>query len=283
MARPAHAVVVACVLAGTGMRAAASAEGTKAGYAVEGLAQANRLIDDADFEGALAALQVALGDESADARTRVELYHRLGEVNVILDRPDTADAAFARLFELAPGFTTPAEDPPSVREPLRKAREAASAARTPVTLTLEKKPPASVEPGADVPLVAKIPDLRSVLSARLYYRAAGSTRWEATTLHEDDDGRYAGVLPAKLFATAGASADYYLQVEDVTGAKLAGAGSAEHPLRVGVRAAPPPVPVYERWWFWTGAGALVAIGGTVAYFAFSRPSTGSVTVAVRVQ
>ncbi len=57
------------------------------------------------------------------------------------------------------------------------------------------------------------------------------------------------------------------------GAAPSDEGTASTPLVVAT--APPPQmrrPVWKRWWFWTGVGAVVA-GGAVAAFFLTRPQT----------
>ncbi len=263
--------------------AAVAPRGAAAVTAKQLLAQAAKQIDDADFEGALATLQLAEAHKNADPAIKVEVLHRLGEVNVLLDRPDAAQDAFARLFELAPGYTAPAEDPPSVREAFARAQKTYAASHTPIQVALAGAPPSGFMPGKDVPVSAAIAGMREPLEAKVYVRAAPGAPYEAKPLAHDAGDTYTSALPASLFNAPGDSAEFYVAVLDARGEIAASAGTADKPFKAVARAATPPAPIYTRWWFWAGAGGLVVAAAAVGYVAFSRPSTGTIAVAVKVQ
>jgi hypothetical protein len=56
--------------------------------------------------------------------------------------------------------------------------------------------------------------------------------------------------------------EYYIQASDKGGLAIASRGDAETPLRVAVQGEASGS-IFGKWWFWTGAGAVVA-GGILA-------------------
>jgi hypothetical protein len=174
-------------------------------------------------------------------------------------------------------------------------------------------PPASAATGKLLEIKARITDPSGVLYPRLYYRKAGTTSFQNTTMQRVGD-RWVGAIPG--FAVQGATLEYYLEAFDKQGNGPARHGSAAAPHRIElqvVKAAPisqprsrpatqpvsqpasqpatqPAVskgavtatPWYKRWWVWAIVGAVAVGGGVTAGVLASGGDGGSSGVSIDV-
>lgn len=256
------------------------------------LAQAQKQVDAGEFETALITLQDGLSSPDNANEELEQLYWRMGEVYVFLNRERAALDTFDRLFCLDAAYEAPRLTSPRVRKAFEKARADFLASGRQVTLRV----PVQRVPLPDAPLQveALVTGMRSDLSARVYFRPALTEAWQWAELRRDVDaasGRFVASLPA---AAAGSSLEYYVEIAGPDRRRVQGEGSSLSPRTLTVAAATGALPAaqppgavaepagnwYAQGWIWGVVGAAVVVGGLVTYVALQSPPA---TLNLRVQ
>jgi hypothetical protein len=252
--------------------------------------KARQLIEDAEFDQALKVINEALGSTDNSDAILVALYELQGTAYLFQNKEDKARAAFERLLQADPDHQLPKATSTKIRTLFEQVR----ADRRPVKLAHTKL--ASAKAGQRLDVRAQIADLPQGAKPRLYYRRAGTEGYSSTSFVSEPPDYVAKVPAFELPAEdAEYSLEYYLEVGDATGRRIAGVADALSPLRVRVsakdEAAPGPAtaPVvesgeawYQKWWVWTIVGVVVVGAGVGAGVALSLPSDATVPVTVKV-
>jgi hypothetical protein len=262
------------------------------------LGQAQSALDDGDLEKAWNELQKAQAQPDNSDDALVEIYKLQGIVALYRGDKQAARQALEKLFQVRPDYSLPKGTSPKIRDLFTQVQEDVRQHRVkPVTLDFE--PITSLAAGGPAVLAAQIGDLPEGARARLFYRRAGSEAFSSVDLKRNEGTKFTATLPAAELPADEApfGLEYYVEVDDAAGRRLAGRGDALAPLTARVHApasgepavtTPPPTTEpesawYARWYVWAGVGVVAAAGaGTAIYFA-TRTNTGTLPVTVTVQ
>ncbi len=253
------------------------------------LAHAQRQIDQGDFENALITLQDGLSSPDNSNEELVELYWRIGEVYVYLGRDDDARDTFTRLLYVNPDFAPPRLTSPRVKTEFEQVRQVFLTHGQ--VLAIHLLPPRITGANQPIEIPALLLGMRPGFRGRIYFRPALSDAWQwaPLSLSPPPTGRFIAVVPG---FPAGATLEYYAEVQSSDGQRMQGDGSSLSPRSLTIPGGPAvPVrtvgpaasatPWYAHWWIWGVVGAVVAGGGALAYVELqSKPATMHLTVQV---
>lgn len=291
-ARALGALVSLTLLASPGLTRAATASFPANPH----IAQAQGALDEGDLDKAAAELQRALSQPDNPDDALVEIYRLQGIVALYKGNRPEARRALEKLFQVRPDYEVSRGAPPKIRELFAEVQADVRAHRV-KPATLEFVPLTALVAGGPVGLQAQVTDLPSGGRTRFFYRRSGSEAFSSLEL-KGHGREVAGVLPASELPTADApfSIEYYVEVDDAAGRRLAGKGDALTPLTVRVRAAETGAEVtarpaelveephwYERWYVWTAVGVVAVGAGAGAVYLLSRPRTGQLPLTVTFQ
>jgi tetratricopeptide (TPR) repeat protein len=253
--------------------------------------KARQLIEEAEFEPALKVINEALGSPDNSDAVLVQLYELQGTAYLFLSKEDKARASFERLLQADPDHQLPK----STSNKIRSLFEQVRAERKPVKLTHATV--TTAKPGERLDVRAQISDVPQGAKTRLYYRRAGTEGYSSTSFAAEG-ADYVAKVPAFELPVEDAeyALEYYLEVGDATGRRVAGVGDALSPLRVRISAkAEPAAPTgpapavaqdeswYQKWWVWTIVGAVVVGAGVGAGVALTQPKDATVPITVTVK
>ena len=268
-------VVLALCLAAPA--AALAQTGTNAPLVTTGRQQ----FDDLRYEEAVQTLSAALLRRGNTPAQEVTIYELLGLSYLALNREEESEGAFRLLLAREPEHALEAGQAPRIREfygavtqrwnrdgrpGIARSSEGPRAERP---VAIDHRSPAQQTAGVLLTLTAQITDPdRRAEALVLAYRAGsrGLFRRLRTT-------RSAGVFSAAVppEEVRPPVVEYYLEAVDPRGIAVASRGDAFAPLRVVVPQAE-ATPITSRWWFWTGAAAIVAGVAVGTYYAVSGSS-----------
>jgi len=215
------------------------------------------LYEQADFEGALAALGEAEASGELERAALVRLLAVRALVDFALNRPEALERDLLMLASLEPGYDLGVRAPPAVRRSFERLREGGDGLLR-VVLAVEPMPG-----GARV--VASVHGDRAGMTRRVELAArAPSGEWR-----RGEDGSV--VLPV----ASGGEVEAWARAVGPGGAVLATAGSEEAPRRLSVPAAVPEGGAAtggdaagsggDTWlWIGVGAGSAVLAAAVVA-------------------
>jgi hypothetical protein len=260
--------------------------------------QAKERFDEQQYDESIQKLSAALLRRDATREQKIEIYRWLAYNYVVLRQEDSARTALYALFALDEDYELPKTESPKFREPFGRYKQqwieegrpgVEKVEKAPAPVVLRHAPETQVPQGRSIAISGSFDDPdRRVAKVALFFRSGSSGKFLE--------------IPAKLAlktfqATIPGAAvkpplvEYYVQASDEGGLAIASRGDAETPLRVAVQD-DSSGSVFGKWWFWTGAGAVVA-GGVAAAFLLSRSSgngtgpgpgpspTSNVTITIR--
>ncbi len=248
--------------------------------------KAERQIEEADFAGAEATLQEALGAPDNDDASLIAIYGQLATVFLYQDRAEEAQGAFEKVLYLQPDWTPREDVSPKVRElfALVQARFRASAA----AISVRHERVQGAVAGSALVVTADIAGLREPNRAVLQFRRKLAPAWSNAEFAREDGERFVALVPGPALEPSDADFEYYLEVQDASGTRLHGVGSAQEPI--AFRVAKPPPPVVERpawhkkWWVWAlVGGAAVGIASAVILPEALDEPTGTMKITVTVE
>jgi hypothetical protein len=189
-----------------------------------------------------------------------EGYLLRGRVAAGLGDPLAAEGQFRRALELRPALEI-ADPKGQEAAALEAARRTAGAGLRLVQAPLGEAPP-NQEARIDVRVEGD--GEKMVAALELGYRTADTGAFLTRRVKPQE----VLTVPGPSLAP-GARVDYYVRALDEHGGVLAESGSPTLPFRLQV-AAPmaarsEPQRWYQKWWFWTAVGAVVAGAGAVTY------------------
>lgn len=222
--------------------------------------------DDLEYDEAIRRLSAALLVPGNTPEDTAEIYRYLGLSYLLLDRPEPATGAFRNLLVLRPDYHFDQETAPRIVEFFEGVRQQWEADGRPGIQALPPPPLRPVRIGHVVPESAERDHPLRIQSriedpdgqARgffLNYRRGSRGAFQRMPIPPGPSPSV--VIPAS--AVQPPTVEYFLEVVDAGGRAVATRGDAEAPLRVVVPA--PGGSILGKWWFWTGAVAVV--GGAV--------------------
>lgn len=261
----------------------------------EQIERARQLIDEAEFEAALDLLNDELEQPGNSKETLAQLYQLQGITYLYLGQEAKARESFEQLLAASPEHELPRSSSPKVRQLFDSVR-AEVRARQAKALVLKHEPPAAAPAGNRLDLAATIESLPPGAQPQVHFRREGSKVFSTVRMQSaGSDDRWVAYIPAFELPEEGApyALEYYLEITDPGGARLAGEGSEAKPLSIRIApasagVAPPTVgeaPLYTKWWFWAIAGGVVAGAAVGAWFAVPAilDDTATVPVTIKVQ
>lgn len=239
--------------------------------AVRPAAADNRLLteaiakyDDLEYDEAIRRLSAALLVPGNTPQDNAQIYRYLGLSYLLIDRPEPATGAFRNLLVLQPDYRFDQETAPRIVEFFEQVRRQWEADGRP---GIQELPPPPLRPVRILHVVPESANRGEVLriSSRiedpdgqgrgmfLNYRTGSRGAFQRTPIPFGPAPQ--ATLPAS--AVQPPTVEYFLEVVDAGGRAVATRGDAEAPLRVVVPA-PGGGSILGKWWFWTGAVAVVA-------------------------
>jgi tetratricopeptide (TPR) repeat protein len=235
--------------------------------------KARQLIEDAEFDQAIRVINDALIQPDNSDAMLVSLYELQGTAYLYQGKEDRARQAFEKLLQASPEHELTKGTSSKIRALFEKVREDLHAQKLrPVKVSHTRLK--SARPGERLDVKAQFTDIPTGCKARLYYRRAGTEGYSSTTFVAEGDGSVARIPAFELPSERGDYAlEYYLEVADSGGRRLAGVADALSPISVHVASSAPDKGAeggaaevseawYQKWWVWTIVGA-VAIGAGV--------------------
>ena len=220
------------------------------------------------------ALERALRVEGRSPSELAEIYLRLGIIAAADGDLESAERSFLRLLAVDPEARLPPGMSPSVAGAFDRARAAWDGAE----LHLEELAPPALD-GEEVALrLAGREDRASmVLALRLAWRLAGEEEYRVTTALGLGPHRFTldGARPVQ-------SIEYHAALLGDHQSVLARLGTPTAPRRATILSEAEPLAWYERWYFWAGAGVVLA-GAAVAVILLTQPDAQGYDAHPRVE
>jgi hypothetical protein len=257
------------------------------------VATGQQQFDDLRYEEAVQTLSAALLRRGNTAAQEVGIYELLALSYLALNRDEESEGAFRLMLARDPEHALGASQAPRVRDFFRGVverwrRETQSAAARPGEsgraerpVTIDHRSPAQQPAGVALTLTAQITDPdRRAEALVLAYRQGSRGLFRRLRTARSAGVFSASVPPEEVRAPV---VEYYLEAVDPRGIAVSSRGDAFAPLRVVVPQ-PEATPITSRWWFWTGAAAVLAGVAVGTYFAVSgsaEPAPARLTITVR--
>ncbi len=248
------------------------------------------LVESGEFERAVLAIERALMDPNLTGPVASQLYELQANAWLYLGKEDKARLSLEQLLRLSPDYQLAKGTSPK----LRSTFEGLRAAPRPV----EKVGVESfgvfggAEVGRPVELRAELKNLPQGAQPKVYWRKRGAGKYGSSGMTTEDRSRFAAQIPAfELPAGENGVLEYYLEVADLAGRRLASSGSAERPLALeiaGPAGTSGPAledgdPWYTKWWVWAIAGGLAAGAGAAVAYPLIKGQRAEVPITVTVQ
>ena len=235
----------------------------------EALKLAQTMFADGQLADAAGVIDRLLREPDNSRELLAEGYLLRGRVAAGQGDPLAAEVQFKRALELRPGL--------EIADPKGQEGAALEAARrtSGTGLRLVQAPLGEVPANQGARLDVKVEgDSEKMVSAlELGYRTADTGAFLTTRVKPAEPL----AVPGPSLA-AGARVDYYVRALDEHGGVLAESGSPTLPFRLQVaipfEARRQPQRWYQKWWFWTAVGAVVAGAGAITYIE-TRPSASN--------
>jgi tetratricopeptide (TPR) repeat protein len=236
--------------------------------------------DDLEYQKAADALEKALVKPNLTKQELVEGYRVLGLSYVALGKDEPARTAFKKLLAADPTFQLARTENPHALDLFDEVK-----AQLPVAPALQVT--AAVSPtrpragGTIAITVALAGDASGVKQIVVHHRVQGAKEFSTVTAAHDGAG-FSATIPGTFVAAP--AIEYFVTAEGDDGVVLTAQGSVAAPLVVTVEAGGRHAkPVYARWWFWGGIGAVAA--GSIAAFlllggSHSTSTDSTVTITV---
>ncbi len=262
----------------------------------EALANAQKLLDDGEFETAVTELDRAIEREDLTDDQLAEAYRMLGLANLYLGAEDKARDAFEKLLQARPDYELSKGTPPKIRALYGHIKDDIKKRRVrPVTLKVS--PPAAVEPEKNAEVLARIEDMPLGTRARLFYRRAGVQSFSSTDFVREKGSKTQLRATIPSFALPAEDSawelEFYVEVADAAQRRLAGNGDAFSPLSFTVSArahgdegrtpVAPATAWYQNPWLWVGVGVGAAAIATGAVLVVTGQQQGTVPVKIQVE
>jgi hypothetical protein len=228
------------------------------------VARGRQLFEDQQYEESIQTLSGALVRPGNTKTQKTEIYRILALDYITLNRKDEAEAAVRGLLSLDPDYALPASESPRFRDFVSDVKTrwegegrpglVTETEPPPPPVTMHHTSPSQVEPGTQIPLLARLDDpAHRVDGVKLFYRTGSHGRFAVVDVGVENNALRTSIPPD---AVRPPFVEYYLQGVDKGGLPIVSRGDAATPLRVVVlepsRAWVLPVAI--------GGGVLVAAG-----------------------
>ncbi len=229
--------------------------------------QARAFYAQGDGEAALAELDKAEKAKGNSSLSLIQIYRLRGQAAAMAGKQSMAVDAFEHYLALEP-----AADGTGISEQAAPAfADAKEFWATRAPFNMEHLPPGTVAPKkpVKVPVLISSDPLEMIKNRSVRFRKEGSEDWTTLAMRSDSD---AIELPANPMPRKGKEykMQYYITATDAYDNQLHTLGTDAAPLAflVSKDAIVRPPPIYKRWWFWAGTGAVVA--GSIATYAIIK-------------
>ncbi len=242
--------------------------------------------DDLEYEKAAAALEKALANPELSKQERTEGYRVLALSYVALGKDDAARAAFKKLLEADPTYRLSRTENPHAIDIFDEVKAAmpVPVAATGVQVTAAVSP-THPKPGETLSLTISLggDGAQTVTTVTVHHRVRGAGDYSTVTA-EKGDGAWTATIPG-TFVTAPAI-EYWVEADggaDPAAAVMLGSqGTADAPLAVLVGASSHAKPIFAKWWFWAGIGAVGTGVAAALLLGGGGAKSGDTTVTITV-
>lgn len=257
------------------------------------VATGRQQFDDLRYEEAVQTLSAALLRRGNTPEQEATIYELLALSYLALNREEESEGAFRLLLARDPEHAIEVGQAPRIREFYSGVVErwrrdgrpglarTSDGARVERPVNIDHRSPAQQTAGVTLTLTAQITDPdRRAEALILAYRAGSRGLFRRMRTARSSGVFSASIPPEEVRAPV---VEYYLEAVDPRGIAVSSRGDAFAPLRVVVPQAE-ATPITARWWFWTGAAALLAGVAVGTYFAVSgssEPEPARLTITVR--
>ncbi|MEM6559850.1 MAG: tetratricopeptide repeat protein [Myxococcota bacterium] len=236
--------------------------------AVSPLDDANRAFEESDYRSAARLYETIRAKHRLTYAQNIQLHERIGIAYATLGDKQKAEDAFARLVTMAPEHALSYSWSPKVTFVFERAREKLRAKgppniqlNWPTGLAVDQPLPVSVrvfnDPLDEVRRGSLVVRRDQGRPARFRFEVAGNTTVE--------------IPPPAAPLRHDSILEFYVLAEDSDGTELYRIGSPKALKRASTIYTEPPR-WYERWYWWAGAGLVMATAaGTTAYFLTNSP------------
>ena len=249
--------------------------------------------DDLRYEEAVQTLSAALLRRGNTPAQEVTIYELLALSYLALNRDEESEGAFRLMLARDPEHPLDAGQAPRIRDFYRRGVErwvrdgrpgvarASEGAPVERPVTIDHRSPAQQTAGVLLTLTAQITDPDRRAEALVLAYRPGSRGLFRRMRTSRSAGVFSASIPSEEVRPP--VVEYYFEAVDPSGIAVASRGDAFAPLRVVVPQAE-ATPITSRWWFWTGAAAVLAGVAVGTYFAVSgssEPAPARLTITVR--
>jgi len=265
----------------------------QSGGNVQLVAAGRQQFDDLRYEEAVQTLSAALLRRGNTPAQEVTIYELLGLSYLALNRDEESEGAFRLMLAREPEHALEAGQAPRVRDFYQGVMErwardgrpglarTSDGTRVERPVTIDHRSPAQQTAGVALTLTAQITDPdRRAEALVLAYRPGSRGLFRRLRTSRSAGVFSASIPPEEVRPPV---VEYYLEAVDPRGIAVSSRGDAFAPLRVVVPQAE-ATPITSRWWFWTGAAAVLAGVAVGTYFAVSgssEPEPARLTITVR--
>ncbi len=248
------------------------------------IARGIQLYDDLEYEQAAEALTKALAVAGLPAKAQTEGYKYLALAQVATNKENDARDSFRKLLEIDRKFHLSRSENPRARQLLEEVRLSMP---NEITITQHISPS---EPKEQSPITIDIgvsDEDRLHRGVIVFHRIKGQKKYSTTQAVAIGSGQYAATIAGAFVATP--QLEYYLRATASDGRALAELGNADEPLAIVIsKAAGKAAPagtvggsIFSKWWFWTGAVAVVG-GSVTALVILSGDDSGPEPIQVNI-
>jgi hypothetical protein len=242
---------------------------------------AKKSFDDAQYDESIQLLSAALLKFDISDPQKVEVYKWLAYNYIVLKKDEAAKSAVYKLYAVDENYELPKSESPRFREPFTKWKQSWIDDGKPGQVAPTEKPPAPVLikhlPASEVPHDQSVsisgtvedPDKR-VAKVILFYRTGSTGNWSQVPATYGL-GSFKANIPGT--AVTGSIVEYYVQAVDKDGLAVGTRGDADTPLRIVVKAEAESS-IFESFWFWTGATAVVAATVVTIFIVTKKKDNG---------
>lgn len=234
---------------------------------IASLEDGERALDEFRLDEAIALLEAAKHEGGHHYSEWVRVHEKLGIAYAYKGREADAIAVFDRLLLIDPAHALRYDLSPKATLPFEQAR-----AKGRATMAIDVSWPHDAAPSDVLPISVEVVSdpVHLLRHATVHYRRRGESEFHSVDVDLSAAPRM--IIPAPVEAVeADVAYELYVVVRDEANNEVLTWADEARPRELVLRYQPPAL--YERWWVWAIAGAILA-GGSAATYALTRgPST----------
>jgi tetratricopeptide (TPR) repeat protein len=237
-----------------------------------------RALADFQVDDAIAWLEQARGEGPYGYTDHVRLYEQLGIAYAYDGRREEASAAFEKMLAIDPQHALRYTLSPKVTLVFEDARRNAERRGAPA-IDVSWPRDRTVVDAIPIDLEVLADPHRFLKAVRVYHRKTGETRFQVakTVLGGTKAPARITLQPPAPESRAPVDLEVFAVAEDARGNEVLRWATHDRPRTIPLRYEPPPE-WYERWWIWTLAAGVLAVGAGAAVYATTRSPSAEIDV-----